>query len=153
MKKRQHKVFVWIGIALLVLSVLIISGCVQAGPQGPTGVAGPAGSQGPIGPQGPKGDKGDTGAIGPQGPPGNGSEALEGYEIKKSFDNTTIYCSSSSKKVLGGGCYCENMNKQLIVWSVPIAGTLNGWQCFCREEGHDCCENPWLIYVICADKD
>jgi hypothetical protein len=44
------------------------------------------------------------------------------------------------------------MNGELIVWSIPLHGVgTDGWQCFCRDEGQPCCNNPWQIYAICAD--
>ncbi len=151
-------------LAALVIGVVLISGCVQqAGSQGPQGLAGPqglkgdtgvTGSQGPQGLAGPQGLKGDTGVTGSQGPQGPaGPTGLSGYEVVKVFNSTTVYCSSNDKKVLGGGCYCENMNNEFILWTRPLSGTQNGWECHCRKEGQPCCKNPWEIYVVCADVD
>jgi len=161
MGKNQCKILCWIGIFLLALSILFIAGCAQTGAQGSRGDIGPAGPLGPkgdtgaIGPAGPQGPRGDTGTIGPAGPQGlqglNGSKGVSGYEVVKVFDKTEVYCSSNHKKVLGGGCYCENMNTETILWTTPLSGTPNGWQCNCRKEGQPCCKNPWEIYVICAD--
>ena len=164
MGKNQNKILGWMSIFLLASSLLFIAGCAQTGPQGSRGDVGPAGPQGPkgdqgmTGPAGPQGPRGDTGAMGPAGPAGpegpqglNGSKGVSGYEIVKVFDKTEVYCSSNSKKVLGGGCYCENMNKEFVLWTIPLSGTPNGWQCHCREEGQPCCNNPWEIFVICAN--
>ena len=159
MEKNQYKILGWVGV-LFVLGVLFI-GCAQTGAQGtqgPRGDPGPAGPQGPkgdtgaIGPAGPQGLKGDTGDIGPAGPKGlNGSKGVSGYEIIRLLNTKYVYCSSNSKKVLGGGCLCENMNKEFILSTVPQSGTPNGWHCICREEGQPCCKTPTEIYVICAD--
>lgn len=160
----EKNILGWIGIFLISLSVLFVAGCAQTGAQGARGDIGPAGLQGPkgdtgvigpAGPQGLQGPKGDTGVIGPagpEGPPGlNGSKGISGYEVVKVFSAEEAYCSSNHKKVLGGGCECTNMNKEFILWSVPISSTPNGWQCLCREEGQPCCETPTQIYVVCAD--
>ena len=154
----KYKILSWIGIFLIAAGVLFVAGCAQTGAQGARGDIGPAGPQGPTGatgPQGLQGPKGDIGVIGPEGPEGpqglNGSKGVSGYELVKVFDKTEVYCSSNHKKVLGGGCYCENMNNEIILWTTPLSGTPNGWQCMCRKEGQPCCENPWEIYAICAD--
>lgn len=154
-------------LALAIVGIVLISGCTVPGSQGPQGPKGDTGTIGSAGPQGPKGDTGATGPAGPQGPQGlkgdtgtagpagpQGLEGVSGYEALHEFNATLIYCSSADKKVLGGGCYCENMNAEFITWTRPISGnSTNGWQCFCREEGKPCCKNPWDIYVICADAD
>ncbi|MFH1784835.1 MAG: hypothetical protein ABH842_00235 [Candidatus Micrarchaeota archaeon] len=129
--------------------IIVFAGCIQQGSAGASGQQGPTGSQGE---QGPQGEQGATGPQGPQGQTGSqGPSGVSNYEVVKVFDNSVVYCSSNDTKVIGGGCYCENMNKQFILWSVPLTGTTDGWQCFCREEGQPCCEDPWEIYVICAN--
>jgi hypothetical protein len=133
-------------LTIIALALVPLVGC--TGPEGPAGPQGPHGEQGPTGPQGPQGEQGSVGPQGPVGPAG-----LSGYEVIVAYDSDCVYCSSNDKKVLGGGCYCENMNKEFILWSRPILGPPDGWQCLCREELQPCCENPWQIYVICVDAD
>lgn len=71
-------------IAVLVVSVLVLSACAARpvggpdgwtvysppGPPGPPGAIGPAGPPGPPGPPGPGGPGGSAGLAGPPGPPG-----------------------------------------------------------------------------------
>ena len=141
---------VLIMVTIMALALVPLAGC--TGPEGPTGQQGPTGPQGEQGPIGSQGLQGELGPeAGPQGPAG--PKGLSGYEVIVVFDSDCVYCSSNDKKVLGGGCYCENMYKEFIMWSRPISGPPDGWHCICREEGKPCCKNPWQIYVICADVD
>ena len=137
-----------LGKVLIMLTIMALTLVPLAGCTGPEGPIGPQGEQGSAGSQGLQGEPGPTGPQGPAGPKG-----LSGYEVIVVFDSDCVYCSSNDKKVLGGGCYCKNMNKEFILWSRPISGPPDGWQCFCRDEGQPCCNNPWQIYVICADVD
>jgi len=58
MNKRQHTLFLFLS-----LGILVFAACKKEGPAGPAGPAGATGAQGPTGPTGPQGSAGTANVI------------------------------------------------------------------------------------------